>query len=199
MSCLFSSMKKTFVLFIAMLSLLGGRAMAQRNLPGMSAIEIRCGMVDGVFTPQTRKSGYSLSVFYSRLVGNANAWVFGGEYMQTYKPYAEKGRIPVTQFTGEAGYSLHLFSNYSRTFNASGSITALGGYETVNWGVHHLRDGSKIKNHDAFIYGTALSLETDLFLTDNMAIGAYIKERLIFGNSTGHFLFQYGVNLKYQF
>ncbi len=192
-------MRKVLILFIAILSLFGSRAMAQRNLPGTLAIEIRGGMVDGFYTPHSRNSGYSMGVFYSKLTESSNAWVLGGEYQLTYNPYAEKGRIPIAQFTGEAGYSLHLLSDYSQTFNVRGGISALGGYETINWGQHSLRDGSKIKNHDAFIYGAAVTLQADIFLTDNLAIGTFLKERVIFGNSTGHFLFQYGVNLKYQF
>ena len=35
-----------------------------------------------------------------------DTWSIGGEYLQTFKPYGEKGRIPVAQFTGEAGYNL---------------------------------------------------------------------------------------------
>ena len=45
----------------------------------------------------------------------------------------EKGRIPVVQFTGEIGYNLHLVSDYSQTFHLYGGLSALGGYETVNF------------------------------------------------------------------
>ena len=36
-------------------------------------------------------------------------------------------------------------------------------------------------------------------ITDHVALGAHIKERFVFGNDTGHFLFAYGLHLKYQF
>ena len=97
-------MKKILIIFAAMLSLFGGRAMAQRCLPGMSAVEIKANMADGFYTGKSRDCGYDFGVFYSIIKGdNANTWSFGGEYLQTYKPYGEKGRIPVAQFTGEAG------------------------------------------------------------------------------------------------
>ena len=190
-------MNKFLIATLAMVSLFGGRAMAQRNLPGMSAVEIKADMADGFYTGKSRDCGYSLGVFYSVFKGKQNTWSFGGEYLQTYKPYGEKGRIPVAQFTAEAGYNLHLVSDYSQMFHLSGGLSALGGYETVNWGKHVLSDGSTIHNGDAFIYGGALMLEADFYLSDNIALTANVKERFVWGNSTGHFHTQYGVGIKF--
>ncbi len=190
-------MNKFLVATLAMLSLFGGRAMAQRNLPGMSAVEIKADMADGFYTGKSRDCGYSLGVFYSVFKGKQNTWAFGGEYLQTYKPYGEKGRIPVAQFTAEAGYNLHLVSDYSQTFHLYGGLSALGGYETVNWGKQILSDGSTINNGDAFIYGGALTLQADFYLSDNIALTANVKERFVWGNSTGHFHTQYGVGVKF--
>lgn len=193
-------MRKAIIcIAVAMFSLFGGKAFAQRLLPEMSAVEVRADMVDGFYTGISRNCGYSLGVYYSIFKGNANTWFFGGEYLQTYKPYGEKGRIHVAQFTGEVGYNLHLVSDYSQTFHLYGGISAIGGYETVNWGKSLLKDGSTILAKDAFIYGGAVSLSADFFLSDNVALGAHIKERFVFGNDTGHFKFQYGLHLKYCF
>ena len=193
-------MRKAIIcIAVAMFSLLGGKAFAQRLLPGISAVEVRADMADGFYTGISRDCGYSLGVYYSIFKGNANSWSFGGEYLQTYKPYGEKGRIPVAQFTGEVGYNLHVVSDYSQTFHLYGGISALGGYETVNWGKILLKDGSTILAKDAFIYGGAVTLQADFYLSDNVALGAHIKERFVFGNDTGHFKFQYGIHLKYCF
>lgn len=189
-------MKKILIATIAILSLFGGRAMAQRLLPGMSAVEVRADMVDGFFTGNSRNCGYSFGVYYSIFKGNANTWSFGGEYLQTYKPYGDKGRIPVAEFTGEAGYNLHLFSNYSQFFHLYGGISALGGYETVNWGKTLLPDGATLHDEDAFIYGGAINVQADFYLSDRIALTANLKERFIFGNSTGHFRFQWGAGIR---
>lgn len=192
-------MKKIFIATIAMLSLFGGRAMAQRTLPCMKSVEVKANMVDGFYTGSSRNSGYSFGVYYSIFKGNANTWSFGGEYLQTYKPYGEKGRIPVAQFTGEVSYNLHIVSDYSQTFHLYGGISALGGYETVNWGESVLSDGATLNADDAFIYGGAVTLAADFYLSDNFAIGVNLKERFIFGNDTGHFRFQYGISAKMTF
>ena len=59
-----------------------------------------------------------------------------------------------------------------------------------------LNDGSTIKNGDAFIYGGALTLSADFYLSDKLALGAHVKERFVFGNDTGHFLTQFGLHVK---
>lgn len=189
-------MKKILIIFAAMLTLFGGRAMAQRCLPGMSAVEVRADMVNGFYTGNSRNCGYDFGVYYSVFKGNANTWSFGGEFLQTYRPYGEKGRIPVAQFTGEVGYNLHIVSDYSQTFHLYGGVSALGGYETVNWGKQLLPDGSTIQAKDAFIYGGAVTLSADFYLSDRLALGAHVKERFVFGNDTGHFLTQFGVHVK---
>lgn len=189
--------KKAMMIIAAMLPLFAGEAMAQRCLPGMSAVDVKADMVNGFYTGNSRDCGYSFGVFYSVFKGNANTWSFGGEYLQAYKPYGEKGRIPVAQFTGEVGYNLHIVSDYSQTFHLYGGVSALGGYETVNWGKKILVDGSTIHNGDAFIYGGALTLQADFYLSDKIALGAHIKERFVFGNSTGHFLTQFGAHVKF--
>ena len=188
-------MKKFLSIALTILALSGGPAMAQRCLPGMSAVEIKADMVDGFYTGSSRNSGYAFGVNYSIFRGNANTWSFGGEYLQTYKPYGAEYRIPVAQFTGEVGYNLHLVSDYSQTFHLYAGASALGGYETVNWGKSLLRDGSTIQAKDAFIYGGAVSLQAQFYLSDNFALGAHVKERFIFGNDTGHFRFSYGLSL----
>ena len=190
-------MKKFLIATIAMLSLFGGRAMAQRTLPGMKSVEIKASMVDGFYTGSSRDCGYSFGVYYSVFKGNnAHEWIFGGEYLQSYKPYGENGRIPVAEFTGEAGYNLHLYSNYSQFFHLYGGISALVGYETVNWGKALLPDGATLHNSDAFIYGGVVNIQADFYLSDRIALTANLKERFIFGNTTGHCHFSYGLGIR---
>lgn len=190
-------MKKAIFIIAAMLALFAGQAMAQRCLPGMSAVEIKADMADGFYTGKSRDCGYSFGMNYSVFKGNADTWSFGGGYLQTYKPYGEKGRIPVAQFTGEAGYNLHFVSDYSQTFHIYGGVSALGGYETVNWGDKSLPDGSTLHNGDSFIYGGAVSLQADFYLSDKIALTANVRERFVFGNSTGHYHTEYGVGVKF--
>lgn len=186
------------MIIAAMLSLFGGRAMAQRCLPGMSAVEIKANMADGFYTGNSRNCGYDLGIFYSVFTGNhGNTWSFGGEYLQTFKPYGEKGCIPVAQFTGEAGYNLHILSDYSMTFHLYGGISALAGYETVNWGKKTLSDGSTLHDGDNFIYGGALNLQAEFYLSDKIALTANVKGRFTFGSDVQIYHTTYGIGVKF--
>lgn len=107
------------IIFAAMLALFTGQAMAQRTLPGMRSVEVKANMVDGFYTGSARNCGYSFGVYYSVFKGNnAHEWVFGGEYLQTYKSYGEKGRIPVAEFTGEAEYNLTFTATIHSSFTS---------------------------------------------------------------------------------
>ncbi len=147
-------MRKAIMIIAAMLTLFGGRAMAQRCLPGMSAVEIKADMADGFYTGNSRNCGYSLGVFYSVYKGGANTCSFGG-------------------------------------------VSALGGYETVNWGKSVLSDGSTLHDGDNFIYGGALTLQADFYLSDKIALTANIKERFTFGSDVQIFHTQYGIGVKF--
>ncbi|WP_304480388.1 conjugal transfer protein TraO, partial [uncultured Duncaniella sp.] len=83
------------------------------------------------------------------------------------------------------------------TFHLYGGVSALGGYETVNWGKSVLSDGSTLHDGDNFIYGGAITLQADFYLSDKIALTANIKERLTFGSDVQIFHTQYGVGVKF--
>ena len=58
-------------------------------------------------------------------------------------------------------------------------------------------DGATLQNKGAFIYGGAVALETEIYLSDAIALTASVKERLVWGNSTGHFHTQFGIGMKF--
>ena len=58
-------------------------------------------------------------------------------------------------------------------------------------------DGATLQNKGALIYGGAVALETEIYLPDTIALTASVKERLVWGNSTGHFHTQFGIGMKF--
>jgi hypothetical protein len=73
----------------------------------------------------------------------------------------------------------------------------LAGYETVNWNDKLLFDGATIKNADAFIYGGALTLEAETYLTDRIVLLVNVRERLLAGSSVGKLNTRFGIGLKF--
>lgn len=182
-------MKVETIIIITLLSvLLAGRAEAQRCLPKMQGIELKTGMNEA--------GGYQLGAAFSNYAGGGNKWVYGMEYLQTGRDYRSV-TIPVSQFTAEGGFYYNFLADAKKTVFFYAGVSALTGYETVNWGEKLLYDGARLNNGDAFIYGCAATLETEIFLADFIALTASLRERILWGGSTGHFHTEYGIGIKF--
>ena len=185
-----------FFLFIVSLALFAGQAHAQRCLPKMKGIRLTAGMADGFYYSSSKnETGYSFGASLATYTKGGHQWMLGAEYLRRYHPYRER-RIPVEQFTGEGGFFSGVLSDGSKTFFLSAGISALAGYETVNGGKKLLFDGSTVRNKDGFIYGGAITLQAETYLTDRLVLLLYGRERCLWGGSTGRFHTQYGVGLK---
>ena len=182
-------MKK--LLMIGVLALAMGQASAQRCLPKMQGIEINGGFVDG----KSLNAAFCGGVFLSSYTKNGSKWVFGGEYLQRKYGYADT-TIPIAQFTAEGGYYKKLLTDASKTLFVYGGASVLAGYESVNWGKTLLDDGARLTDKDSFLYGGALTLNIEVYLSDRLALTGNVRERCLWGNDTGHFHTQYGVGLK---
>ncbi|WP_288739506.1 conjugal transfer protein TraO [uncultured Coprobacter sp.] len=184
-------MKQFLVVIVALLALTG-QANAQRCLPGMRGIEFKGGFVDGIEKPTNYYVGMGLSTYTK----NGNRWVFGAEYLSKQYEYKEWS-IPKAQFTAEGGYYLKFLSDASKTFFLSIGGSALAGYETSRWGDKLLPDGATLRNTDAFIYGGAVTLELETYLSDKMVLLLNARERTLWGSSIGHFHFTFGAGIKF--
>ena len=188
-------MRKHIAIIIASLALFTGQAHAQRCLPKMQGIEVRANMADG-FKLGGNDGGYSLGAALYTYTKGGNKWGVGGEYLLKNKPYKEK-KIPVAQFTAEGGYYFKILSDARKTVFLYAGASALAGYEMVNWGDKVLHDGAMLHDKDAFIYGGALTLDVEFYVADRVALLANLRERCLWGNSTGHFHTQFGVGVKF--
>lgn len=183
-------MKKFLFVVVALLALVG-QANAQRYLPGMRGVEFKGGFVDGIEKPTNYYAGVGLSTYTK----NGNRWVFGAEYLSKQYGYKE-WNIPKAQFTAEGGYYLKFLSDASKTFFLSIGGSALAGYETSRWGDKLLPDGATLQSKDTFIYGGAVTLELETYLSDKVVLLLNARERALWGSSIGHFHFTFGAGIK---
>ena len=168
--------------------LLAGRPEAQRCLPKMRGIEMKAGM--------TGADGYWLGAALSSYARGGNKWVYGAEYLQTNHPYRSVN-VPVAQFTAEGGFQYNFLSDVKKTVFLYAGASALAGYETVNWGERTLYDGARLNNRDGFVYGCAATLDMELYLADFIALTASVRERFLWGGSTGVCRTEYGIGIKF--
>lgn len=191
-------MKQTsFILTLVLCFAFSGGAYAQRCLPGMRGLQVTGGMVDGFHSSSPKNElGYYFGAAMATYTKNANKWVFGAEFLNKYYPYKED-KIPVSQFTAEGGYYLKFLSDHNKVVLFSLGGSALAGYETSNWGEKTLFDGSTLRNKDSFLYGGAITLEMETYLSDYVVLLLNARERVLWGTSTGHFHTQFGLGLKF--
>jgi hypothetical protein len=162
----------------------------------MQGLQITGGMVDGIYsTDNNNESGYYFGAAMATYGKNANKWVFGAEYLRRNYAY-ESGSIPVEQFTGEGGFYYNFLSSPGKTVCFSIGASALAGYETVNRGKKLLNDGATLQNDNGFVYGGAITLEMESYLTDRIVLLLRTRERAMFGSSISHFRFQAGAGIK---
>ncbi|HPE58681.1 MAG TPA: conjugal transfer protein TraO [Bacteroidales bacterium] len=191
-------MRTAVILIVtALCFVMSNKAHAQRALPGMQGLQITGGMVDGIWSKDnSNESGYYFGAAMATYSKNANKWVFGAEYLRRNYSY-ENGNIPVEQFTGEGGYYYNFLSSRGKVVCFSIGASALAGYETVNRGEKQLDDGATLRNEDGFLYGGALTLEMESYITDRIVLLLTGRERMLQGTTTGHFHAQFGIGLKF--
>lgn len=182
---------------MALCFVLSNKAHAQRALPGMQGLQITGGMVDGFYSKDNgNESGYYFGAAMATYYKNANKWIFGAEYLRRNYPY-EDGCIQVEQITGEGGFYYNFLSSPGKMFCFSIGASALAGHETVNRGEKLLKDGATLQNEDGFVYGGAITLEMESYITDRIVLLLTGRERMLQGTTTGHFHAQFGIGLKF--
>lgn len=141
-----------FIILLFGVCLTFNRAHAQRCLPGMRGIQLTGGLSDNMRWKNGDGFGYHAGIAVSTYTKDAHHWVVGAEYLE--KRYGYRDCLyPASQLTGEGGYYLNFLSDRKKTFFAALGLSALAGYETVNWGESLLPDGSRLTDEDNFIYG----------------------------------------------
>lgn len=172
-----------------------GQAHAQRYLPGMKGIQMTAGTVDGFKLSRQDGQAFCFSAAMSTYTKSGNRWVFGAEYLQKNYQYTDD-YLPVSQFTGEAGHYFKFLSDKSKTLFLSLGASLMGGYETINWGKELLKDGATIQNREHFLYGGAVTLEAETYLTDRIVLLANVRQRMVAGSSINKFHTQISVGFK---
>ncbi|MFV0588801.1 conjugal transfer protein TraO [Bacteroides reticulotermitis] len=189
-------MQRILFILIACLLLCGTQANAQRDLSGQTGLQLTTGSVNRFLS---WKSGgechYFTSLALTRTNRNHTHWFFGVDYLQ--KDYTYEGEvIPKAQFTGEIGYFIPVLSDRGRNVCLRVGLSALGGYEVVNWSESLLHDGSRLTNKDCFLYGGGLTAAFETYLSDRLVLLMQVKQRALFGTAAGNFHTEVGLGLR---
>lgn len=172
------------------------QAHAQRYFVSQKGLQFTVGTVDGFKLKNEDKQAFYAAMAFSSYVRSGNRWIFGGEYLQKQYEYKDIF-IPVSQLTVDGGYYLNFLSNPGKAFFVSIGASAMTGYETINWGKKLLFDGATIESKDAFLYGGAVTLEIETYLSDRIILLVNARERILMGASVNKYHTQVGVGVKF--
>lgn len=188
-------MKRVILLIILSLVLIG-QAQAQRYLAGQKGIQLMGGAVDGFQFKNKDGQAFFGGVALSTYTKGGNRWVFGTEYLQKKHEY-KNILIPISQITAEGGYYYKFLSDPSKTVFLSVGVSAMAGYETINWGKELLFDGASVASKDNFLYGGAINFEIETYLSDRLVLLVNARERILFGSDITKFHTQVGIGIKF--
>lgn len=190
-------MRRVLYILAFLLAVAGGDVMAQRGLPGMNSVEFGMDMVDGVHAGKHRNStGYAFRLTAQTYAKRGNKWTYGMEMLKRNYPY-RNSRIPLSQYTAEAGYAYNFYSSPEKLVFLNIGISGMLGYETVNKGERLLWDGASLPDVESFLYGGALTLEAETCLMDRLVLVLRLRERILWGGAASLFHTGFGVGIRY--
>lgn len=187
---------QTLLLLVAMLALTVGQAKAQRCLPGMKGVQLTADMADGFYSRGNRNdAGFAFGLAVSTYTKGGNKWLFGAEIMRRNYPYRNT-RIPLAQYTAEGGYYYNFFSCPRKIVFLNIGTSGVLGYESVNNGKRLLSDGAALRKQESFIYGGAVTLEAETYLSDKVVLLLHLRECILWGSAATKFHTRYGLGVK---
>lgn len=180
---------------LALMLVAANVAYAQRFEKGQMAIEVRGGLANGYFFSKYQDPSFFGGIAINIYTGIDSKWIMGGEFYHKSYDY-QNSSIKLAQFTGEVGHYLPLVFDCKQNLVISAGVSAIAGYERMNWGRHILDDSAILLNQDKFIYGGAATLEVEFFPSDKLILFATGRERLVFG-AHDKFNGQVGVGVRF--
>ena len=94
-------------------------------------------------------------------------------------------------------FPYNFYSSPEKLFFLSAGVSGMLGYEAVNKGKRLLWDGASLSDTESFLYGGALTLEAETYLTDRLVFVLRLRERILWGGSASLFHTGFGVGLRY--
>jgi len=144
------------------------------------------------------KDNFGLSLSLTRYLKRENYTFMGLEYEQQNMPYRDYG-VKLKDALLHLGYMHPLFSDNGKNVLLYGGISALGGYEGLGEDKPFLPDGAKLLDRSRFVYGGALHLSVECFLTDNVLLLLKGQGRVLFGTDVHRFRPALSAGFKFNF
>ena len=159
---------------------------AQRLIPKQKGLEI----VGNVPIIKGEKlfanDNFGIGISLTRYLKRENYSFLTVEYEQQNMPYRSYD-VKLKDAFVHLGYMQPIVSDNGKNVFAYAGISALGGYEELNEDKKLLLDGAKLLDDSHFVYGGAVHLSIECFLSDTVLLLLKGQGRILFGTDVHHF------------
>ena len=176
--------KYLFLLACAVATMLP--AQAQRLIPKQKGIEVVGSLPIIKGEKLFAKDNFGLGLSLTRYLKRENYSFLTVEYEQQNMPYRSYD-VKLKEAFVHLGYMQPIVSDNGKNVLLYGGVSALGGYEEINDDKPFLPDGAKLLDRSRFVYGGALHLSIECFLSDNVLLLLKGQGRILFGTDVQHF------------
>lgn len=171
---------------------------AQRLIPKQRGIEV-VGSVPLIKGEKFLAAGnFGMEASLTRYLGRENYTFVMAEYEQQNMPYRDYD-VKLKDALLHLGYMHPIMSDNGKNVLLYGGVSALGGYEEINEDKPFLPDGAKLLDRSRFVYGGALHLSLECFLTDNVLLLLKGQGRVLFGTDVHRFRPALSAGFKFNF
>lgn len=185
----------TYIFTMLMLLISTTSATAQRMIKGQKGFEATIGL-NSDKKPIREYFYVQAGMTINGRNGSYQLWAF--EYARKKHEF-ESFAIPVETYTIEGGYSFVLLGDWRKYVSLNFGLTGLAGYEVINKSENLLANGAVIQNKDGFLYGGALRLSLEAYLTDHILLLVQGKTKAVWGTSLEKIRPSLGVGIRYIF
>ena len=173
-------------------------AQAQRLIPKQKGIEVMGSLPIVKGEKLFVKDNFGLGLSLTRYLKRENYAFMGMEYEQQNMPYQDYN-VKLKDALLHLGYMHPILSDNGKNVFFYGGISALGGYEELNEDKQFLPDGAKLLDRSRFVYGGALHLSVECFLTDNVLLLLKGQGRVLLGTDVHRFRPALSAGFKFNF
>ena len=171
---------------------------AQRLIPKQRGVEV-VGSVPLIKGEKFLAAGnFGMEASLTRYLGRENYTFVMAEYEQQNMPYRDYD-VKLKDALLHLGYMHPIMSDNGKNVLLYGGVSALGGYEEINEDKPFLPDGAKLLDRSRFVYGGALHLSLECFLTDNVLLLLKGQGRVLFGTDVHRFRPALSAGFKFNF
>lgn len=161
-------------------------AQAQRLIPKQKGIEVMGSLPIVKGEKLFARDNFGLGLSLTRYLKRENYAFMGMDYVQQNMPYRDYG-VKLKDALLHLGYMHPIMSDNGKNVLLYGGVSALGGYEEINKDRQFLPDGAKLLDRSRFVYGGALHLSIECFLSDNVLLLLKGQGRILFGTDVHRF------------